>query len=52
MLWILASLLVVAWVIGLVREPMGGFIHVLLGLALLAAGTELALMWRRNREDS
>jgi hypothetical protein len=49
MLWILASVLVVLWIIGWIKEPLGGFIHVLLGLALLAAATEVALAWRRKR---
>ncbi len=49
MLWILASILLVLWLIGLIEQPLGGFIHVLLLLAMLAAGTELALAWRRNR---
>ena len=48
MLWILASIRAVLWVVGLIREPMGGFIHVLLVLALLAAATELGLEWRRK----
>ena len=46
MLWTIFSILVVAWIIGVFTEPMGGFIHVLLLLALLALGTELALAWR------
>ncbi len=49
MLWVVAGMLFLAWIVGLVKEPMGGFIHVLLALALLAAGTELALAWRRKR---
>jgi hypothetical protein len=48
MLWTIFSILVVAWIIGVFTEPMGGFIHVLLLLALLALGTELALAWRRR----
>jgi len=48
MLWTLTSILLVLWIIGLIREPLGGFIHVLLVLALVGAGTELALGWRRR----
>lgn len=51
MLWIFSSVLIVLWIVGLIEEPMGGFINVLLALALLAAGTELALLWRRRRLD-
>jgi uncharacterized protein DUF5670 len=50
MLWIFSSVLVVLWIIGLIKEPMGGFIHVLLGMALVAAGTELVLLWRRRND--
>jgi hypothetical protein len=49
MLWIFSSVLVVLWIVGLIKEPMGGFIHLLLVPALIAAGTELALLWRRKR---
>ncbi len=48
MLWIFAAVLFVAWIVGLIKEPMGGFVHVLLLLAAIAAGTELALWWRRE----
>ncbi len=51
MLWILASILLVLWIVGLVKEPMGGFINFLLVLALIAAGTEMALAWRRRSTD-
>jgi hypothetical protein len=51
MLWILASVLFIVWLLGVIKEPMGGFIHFLLFLALLAAGTELALGWRRKHSD-
>lgn len=49
MLWVLAALLVIGWLVGLMEDPLGGFIHVLLLLALLAAATELLLRWRRHR---
>ncbi|MFB3812566.1 MAG: lmo0937 family membrane protein [Terriglobales bacterium] len=52
MLWIFASVLIVLWIVGLIKEPLGGFIHVLLALAALAAGTELLLAWRRKRWES
>ncbi len=52
MLWILASILFVLWIVGLIEQPLGGFIHVLLLLALLAAGTELGLAWRRKHWES
>jgi len=52
MLWILSSMLLVLWIVGLIREPLGGFIHVLLVLALIGAGTELALRWRRHHYGS
>jgi len=48
MLWTIFSILIVVWIIGVFTESMGGFIHVLLVLALLALGTELALAWRRR----
>jgi hypothetical protein len=50
MLWIFFCVLVVLWIVGLIKEPMGGFVHFLLLLALVAAGTELALLWRRRNE--
>jgi hypothetical protein len=49
MLWTLFSILMVLWVVGLMKQPLGGFVHVLLILALLAGGTELVLAWRRSR---
>ena len=48
MLWVIFSILMTMWIIGLATNPMGGFIHVLLVLALLAGGTELVLDWRRK----
>ena len=48
MLWTIFSILIVVWIIGVFTESMGGFIHVLLVLALLALATELALAWRRR----
>ncbi len=55
MLWVLAGVLFIAWIVGMTRDRMGGFTNVLLGLALLAAATELALLWRRRyyeRQDA
>lgn len=51
MLWILASILVVLWIVGLIKEPMGGFINILLVLAAFAALTELLLAWRRRHTE-
>jgi hypothetical protein len=49
MLWTLFSMLLVLWCIGVVSEPLGGYVHVLLVLAVLAAGTEVMLAWRNSR---
>jgi hypothetical protein len=49
MLWTIFSILIVLWIIGVMTEPLGGFIHILLALALFALGVELALAWRRGR---
>jgi hypothetical protein len=49
MLWTIFSILVVLWILGVAIMPMGGFIHVLLVLALLALAVELTLAWRRRR---
>jgi Flp pilus assembly protein TadB len=50
MLWTIFSILIVAWIIGVFTEPLGGFVHVLLVLALLALATEGVLVWRRRHE--
>ena len=40
MLWTLAVILVILWALGLVSSyTMGGFIHILLVLAVVAVGT-------------
>lgn len=50
MLWILSIILVVFWLVGIVTsQTLGGFLHLLLFLAALAAVTELALRFRRDR---
>ena len=51
MLWILAAILFLGWLVGLKEDPLAGFIHVLLFLALLAATTDLLLRWRRRRYE-
>lgn len=49
MLWALAAIEFVLWIFALsTRHKMGGFAHVLLGLALLAVVTEVALRLRRE----
>ena len=50
MLWTLFVILLVAWLLGLISSyTLGGFIHILLFLALLALVTELGLNYRRKR---
>ena len=50
MLWTLFVVLLIAWLLGLISSyTLGGFIHVLLLLALLALVTELGLNYRRKR---
>jgi hypothetical protein len=49
MLWILFSLLLVLWFLGVVTaHTLGGMLHLLLVLALLALLTELGLRYRRE----
>jgi hypothetical protein len=49
MLWTLFVLLLLAWFLGIFsHELLGGFIHVLLALAVLALVTELGLAYRRK----
>ena len=50
MLWTLFIILLVLWLVGIVTShTLGGFIHLLLALALLALVTELGLSYRRGR---
>jgi len=52
MLWVLAIILVIVWLVGvIIGQTLGGFLHLLLVLAALAVGTELALRFRRERRE-
>lgn len=47
-LWVIAALELTLWLVGVVTgHTLGGFLHVLLLLAALAAITELGLNYRR-----
>lgn len=52
-LWVIAAVEVVLWLVGIiVGQTLGGFLHILLLLAALAAVTELGLNYRRTRFEA
>lgn len=49
-LWVIAVVEVVLWLVGIIAgKTLGGFLHILLLLAALAAFTELGLNYHRAR---
>jgi len=52
-LWALCVVEIILWIIGMAYGyRMGGFLHITLALAALAAATELFLDWRRKRRGA
>lgn len=52
-LWVIAVVEIVLWLVGIIAgHTLGGFLHILLLLAALAAATELGLNYRRTRHEA
>lgn len=51
-LWVIAALELILWLVGVIAgQTLGGFLHILLLLAALAAITEMGLNYRRARHE-